>query len=98
MTAWYEQLTFRAGAMVRGGLITLVYSKMMRLPTSDLSESSAVALMGNDVETLTEKIHIMLVEWWANTLTVAIAMYLLADQLGAVCVAPIITAISKYQI
>ncbi|KAH6893257.1 P-loop containing nucleoside triphosphate hydrolase protein [Thelonectria olida] len=93
MTAWYEQLTFRAGAMVRGGLITLIYSKMMRLPTSDLSESSAVALMGNDVETLTEKLHIMLVEWWANTLTVAIAMYLLADQLGAVCVAPIITAI-----
>ncbi|KAI5461452.1 P-loop containing nucleoside triphosphate hydrolase protein [Mariannaea sp. PMI_226] len=93
MTAWYEQLTFRAGAMARGGLITMIYSKMMKLPTSDLNESSAVALMGNDVETLTEKLHIMLVEWWANTLTVAIAMYLLAEQLGAVCVAPIIMAI-----
>ncbi|KAF7550053.1 hypothetical protein G7Z17_g5969 [Cylindrodendrum hubeiense] len=88
-TAWSK------GAMVRGGLITLIYGKMMKLPTTDLNESSAVALMGNDVETLTEKLHVLLVESWANTLTVGIAMYMLADQLGAVCVAPIITAIIK---
>ncbi|KAF5567149.1 multidrug resistance-associated [Fusarium phyllophilum] len=93
LTAWYEHLTFRAGAMVRGGLMTLVYSKMMKLPTDDLGESSAVTLMGNDVETLIEKLHMLLVESWANTLTVGIAMYLLAAQLGAVCVAPIVTAI-----
>jgi hypothetical protein len=51
--------------------------------------------MGNDVETLIEKLHMLLVESWANTLTVGIAMYLLAAQLGAVCVAPIVTAISE---
>ncbi|KAI7765995.1 hypothetical protein LZL87_001108 [Fusarium oxysporum] len=93
LTAWYEHLTFRAGAMVRGGLMTMIYSKMMKLPTDDLGESSAVTLMGNDVETLIEKLHMLLVESWANTLTVGIAMYLLAAQLGAVCVAPIVTAI-----
>ncbi|KAL6360528.1 hypothetical protein LRP88_06234 [Fusarium phalaenopsidis] len=93
ITAWYEHLTFRAGAMVRGGLITLIYSKMMKLPTDDLNESSAITLMGNDVETLTEKLHMLLVESWANTITVGIAMWMLAAQLGAVCVAPIITAI-----
>ncbi|KAF5660407.1 major facilitator family transporter-associated [Fusarium heterosporum] len=93
LTAWYEHLTFRVGAMVRGGLITMIYSKMMKLPTDELNESSAVTLMGNDVETLIEKLHFLLVESWANTLTVGIAMYMLAAQLGAVCVAPIITAI-----
>ncbi|QPC79478.1 hypothetical protein HYE68_010230 [Fusarium pseudograminearum] len=93
LTAWYEHLTFRAGAMVRGGLITLIYSKMMKLPIDNLAESSAVTLMGNDVETLIEKLHFLLVESWANTLTVAIAMYMLAAQLGAVCVAPIVTGI-----
>ncbi|RKL04169.1 ABC transporter C family member 10 [Fusarium oxysporum] len=95
LTAWYEHLTFRAGAMVRGGLMTMIYSKMMKLPTDDLGESSAVTLMGNDVETLIEKLHMLLVESWANTLTVGIAMYLLAAQLGAVCVAPIVTAITN---
>ncbi|KAG8669721.1 hypothetical protein FPOAC2_09062 [Fusarium poae] len=93
LTAWYEHLTFRAGAMVRGGLITMIYSKVMKLPIDDLAESSAVTLMGNDVETLIEKLHFLLVESWANTLTVAIAMYMLAAQLGAVCVAPIVTGI-----
>ncbi|KAL4722768.1 hypothetical protein ACLX1H_010006 [Fusarium chlamydosporum] len=93
LTAWYEHLTFRASAMVRGGLISMIYSKMMKLPTDDLAESSAVTLMGNDVETLIEKLHFLLVESWANTLTVAIAMYMLAAQLGAVCVAPIVTGI-----
>ncbi|RGP79933.1 canalicular multispecific organic anion transporter 2 [Fusarium longipes] len=93
LTAWYEHLTFRASAMVRGGLITMIYSKLMKLPIDNLAESSAVTLMGNDVETLIEKLHFLLVESWANTLTVAIAMYMLAVQLGAVCVAPIITGI-----
>ncbi|KAF7558681.1 hypothetical protein G7046_g5481 [Stylonectria norvegica] len=59
----------------------------------DLSESSAVALMGNDVETLAEKLNGLLVESWANTVTVGIAMWMLAAQLGPVCIAPIITAI-----
>lgn len=81
--------------MVRGGLMTLIYGKIFQLPTDDLGESSAVTLMGNDVETLIEKLHMLLVESWANTLTVGIAMYLLAAQLGAVCVAPIVTAISE---
>lgn len=81
--------------MVRGGIITLIYSKMVRLPINDLNESSAVALMGNDVETLSERLNALLVESWANTVTVAIAMWMLAAQLGPVCVAPIITAISK---
>ena len=68
----------------------------MKLPMNDLNESSAVALMGNDVETLVERFNSLLVESWANTLTVGIAMYLLAAQLGPVCIAPIITAISEY--
>lgn len=81
--------------MVRGGLITLIYRKILRLPTKEINESSAVALMGNDVETLAEKLNSLLVESWANTVTVGIAMWMLYEQLGAVCVAPIIMAIGK---
>ncbi|KAI9149384.1 ABC transporter C family member [Paramyrothecium foliicola] len=93
VTAWYEHLTFRAGSQVRGGLIALIYRKMLKLPAAELNESSAVALMGNDVETLAEQIKALIVESWANTLQVGIATWLLADQLGVVCVAPIIVGI-----
>lgn len=80
--------------MVRGGLISLIYRKMLRMPTKDLQSSSAVALMGNDVETLTERLSNLLVESWANTLTVGIAMWLLYVQLGVVFIAPIVMAFS----
>lgn len=82
--------------MIRGSLITAIYAKMIKLPASQLAESSAVTLMGNDVETMIEKLNMLLVEWWANTLTVAIAMYLLYTQMGAVCIAPIVMAIREF--
>lgn len=81
--------------MVRGGLISLIYRKLLRLPTKDIQSSSAMALMGNDVETLTEKLSNLLVESWANTLTVGIAMYLLYAQLGVVFIAPVIMAFGR---
>ncbi|KAL7925556.1 multidrug resistance-related protein [Trichoderma austrokoningii] len=93
LTAWYEHLTFRVGAMIRGGLIGLIYRKVLRLSTGDLNESSALALMGNDIETLAERASALLIEAYANSLTVGIAVYMLYAQLGPVCVAPIVMAI-----
>lgn len=84
--------------MVRGGLITLIYRKMVRLPMQQLNESSAMALMGNDIETLVERIDALLVETWALGITVAIAVWMLTDQLGVVGIAPIIMALSKKNI
>lgn len=81
--------------MIRGGLIGLIYRKILRLSTSDLNESSALALMGNDIETLAERANALLIEAYANSLTVGIAVYMLYAQLGPVCVAPIVMAISK---
>lgn len=95
VTAWYEYLSYRAGAMVRGGLIALIYRKMVRLPTQKLSESSAMALMGNDVETLVERLNALIVESWAYAVTVIIAVWMLTEQMGTVGVAPIIIALSK---
>ncbi|GFP55423.1 ABC multidrug transporter B [Trichoderma asperellum] len=93
LTAWYEHVTFRVGAMIRGGLIGLIYRKILRLSTSDLNESSALALMGNDIETLAERANALLIEAYANSLTVGLAVYMLYAQLGPVCVAPIVMAI-----
>lgn len=81
--------------MIRGGLIGLIYRKILRLSTGDLNESSALALMGNDIETLAERANALIIEAYANSLTVGIAVYMLYAQLGPVCVAPIVMAISK---
>ncbi|KAL6875382.1 P-loop containing nucleoside triphosphate hydrolase protein [Trichoderma longibrachiatum] len=92
LTAWYEHLTFRVNAMIRGGLIGLIYRKMLRLSASELNESAALTLMGNDIETLSERANALLIEAWANSLTVGIAIWMLYAQLGLVFVAPIAMA------
>ncbi|TFB04442.1 Multidrug resistance-associated protein 1 [Trichoderma ghanense] len=92
LTAWYEHLTFRVNAMIRGGLIGLIYRKMLRLSASELNESAALTLMGNDIETLAERANALLIEAWANSLTVGIAIWMLYAQLGLVFVAPIAMA------
>lgn len=81
--------------MIRGGLIGLIYRKMLRLSASELNESAALTLMGNDIETLAERANALLIEAWANSLTVGIAIWMLYAQLGLVFVAPIAMAMSK---
>lgn len=81
--------------MIRGGMIGLIYGKVLRLSTSDLNESSALALMGNDIETLAERANALLIEAYANSITVGIAVWMLYAQLGPVCVAPIFVAVRK---
>ncbi len=93
MKAAYEHLGYRATTMIRGGMIAVVYQKMMDLPSGSVSESSAMSLMGSDIEALAEYFHATICDTWANILQLGLATWLLYTQMGAVCVAPIIVAI-----
>ena len=73
----------------------MIYNKMMALPVSNINESGIMSVMGSDVETLAESFFMLICNTWANCIQVAISISLLANQLGAVCVAPIIIAVSK---
>lgn len=81
-------------AMVRGGLIGIIYSKATELKSANINESAAMTLMGTDVERIAENWYLMFTEIWANVIQMGIAMFLLERQLGAVCIAPIIIALS----
>lgn len=83
--------------MLRGGMTALIYRKMMGLPMGNVSESGAMSLMGSDVETLAESFHMTICDTWANFIQLGLATWLLALQLGAVSVAPIIVAIGMSQ-
>ena len=75
--------------------MSLIYYKMVSLPFGDVNESSAMSIMGADVETLAETLHLLICSAWADMIQLGLAIWLLANQLGAVCVAPIIIAVSK---
>ncbi|KAJ5316085.1 hypothetical protein N7476_006392 [Penicillium atrosanguineum] len=88
--ASYEHLGYRATTMIRGGLMSLVFQHMMDLPLGSTDESSAMSLIGSDIEMLAEYFYSVVCETWANALQLALATWLLKTQVGAVCIAPIL--------
>lgn len=83
--------------MLRGGLIAILYNQMMSLPVENVNESGAMSLMGSDTETFAEYFHATITDTWADVLQLALAIYLLARMIGAICIAPIVFAVRKYK-
>jgi ATP-binding cassette, subfamily C (CFTR/MRP), member 1 len=54
-----------------------------------------VALVSTDVQRIAETFHLFLVNLVPSVVQSAIAIYILYTQLGAVCIAPILVALSR---
>ncbi|CAN8102283.1 unnamed protein product [Discula destructiva] len=90
---WSTYLSYRLMTMLRGQLTSVIYSKMLTLPAADATDSSAMSLMGTDVQRIAESFFRLIVETIPSFLQVVVAVYLLYLQLGVVCVAPVIVTI-----
>ncbi|KAE8407397.1 multidrug resistance-associated protein [Aspergillus pseudonomiae] len=92
-TACYQHLGYRVTTMLRGGLMAIVFQHLMNLPSGSVDESSAISLMGTDIEMLAEYFQSTVCEIWANIIQLGLATWLLQTQVGAVCIAPIVVVI-----
>lgn len=95
MLGWSSHLSFRLMTMMRGQLISLIYTKVLELPITDANESAAMTLMGTDVQAIASSYYFILIEMIPNVIQLAIAIYLLYTQIGAVCVAPVLVTLSR---
>ncbi|KAF5679393.1 abc transporter [Fusarium heterosporum] len=85
---WQE----RFACMLRGLLFTAVYEKTISLHTAVANDSAALTLMNSDIERI--KMGLMPIhEYWANTIEVIVASWLLERQLGAAFAAPIVVVV-----
>ncbi|KAI0465937.1 P-loop containing nucleoside triphosphate hydrolase protein [Xylaria cf. heliscus] len=91
---WSSHLTYRLMAMMRGGLISIIYRKILQSQSSKSNDSAAVTLMGTDVQRITETFHYLLVETLPAFIQLGIATYLLYLQLGAVFVVLLVLSIA----
>ncbi|KAH8671415.1 ABC transporter [Xylariales sp. PMI_506] len=92
-TGFYQHLSFRLMAMVRGGLISLIYEKIVQSPSTQVGDSAAMTLIGTDVERICETWHLVVAESWASVIQLAFAVWFLQMQIGPVCVTPVIVAL-----
>lgn len=84
---WYFQT--RAVYMARGALAGVIYQKTVESKVSAADDSAALTLMSADIERIlrgTLNIH----EFWANSIQVGLAAWLLSREIGAAFVAPLI--------
>lgn len=93
-TGQYQHFTFRFITMMRGGLISMLYDKAMDIPLTDVDTASSLTLMSADIERIVTGMQTGH-EIWANSIEVALAIYLLKRQLGVACVIPVGVAVRK---
>ncbi|KAI0531750.1 P-loop containing nucleoside triphosphate hydrolase protein [Xylaria digitata] len=91
---WSSHLTYRLMTMIRGGLISIIYRKMLRTQVTKLNDSAAVTLMGTDVQRISETFQYLLVDTVPAFIQLGIATYLLYLQLGAVFVMLLVLSIA----
>jgi ATP-binding cassette, subfamily C (CFTR/MRP), member 1 len=75
--------------MIRGAIVSKIYTKVNEISITDFDDSAALTLMSTDVERVTNGLN-MVHEVWANIIEVAIGLYLLQLQIGL----PALTALA----
>lgn len=84
--------------MIRGCLVAEMYihSLSLRENVSGSVGSAILTLAGPDVTAISKALE-NLHEIWANSIEIALAMWLLARELGPGCVGPAISVIGKFE-
>ncbi|KAF5977902.1 Canalicular multispecific organic anion transporter 2 [Fusarium coicis] len=90
--AWHKHMSYQLVTMYRGGLVSLIFKKTLKLKTTSIKDSAPVTLMTADVETIFAagaSVHDM----WANMLELPVGIYLLYHQVANSQVTTIVSGI-----
>ncbi|KAI1500381.1 ATPase-like protein [Biscogniauxia marginata] len=91
-TAFYWYFHERTLAMIRGCLVGAVYRRTTEVKLSVASDGAALTLMSTDIERIRLG-FLNLHEFWANTIEVGLASWLLYRQVGAAFAAPLVVVL-----
>ena len=83
--------SYRSITVMRGALVSMIYSKTLKLELSESPDAPAVTLMSSDVLGITSALD-GLHDIWASTIEVSIGMYLLWIYAGIGFIVPLILA------
>ena len=81
--------------MIRGALTSMVYIRTLEVSAIS-TDTAAITLSGPDVALISrafESFH----EIWANPIEIALAIWLLARELGLGCIGPAVAVIGEHR-
>ncbi|KAM0261709.1 hypothetical protein ACHAQJ_002161 [Trichoderma viride] len=90
--ALYWHQNGRCVTMLRGILVSAVFSKVTEVSVVAVDDSAALTLMSSDVDVIGRAVR-QIHEFWANIIQIAIATWLLSQQIGYAAAGPIIVSV-----
>ncbi|KAH7198229.1 P-loop containing nucleoside triphosphate hydrolase protein [Fusarium flagelliforme] len=90
--ALYWHRNARSVTLLRGVLVSAVFSKATGLSTTATDDSAAVTLMSSDVDVIVRAVR-EIHEFWANIIQLGIATWLLSTHIGYAASGPIIVSL-----
>ncbi|RBA17039.1 hypothetical protein FPRO05_01763 [Fusarium proliferatum] len=90
--ALYWHRNARSVTLLRGLLVSAVFSKATDLSITTTGDSAAVTLMSSDVDVIVRAVR-EIHEFWANIIQLAVATWLLSTHVGYAAVGPIIVSL-----
>lgn len=85
----YDARNNRLNVLSGMGIIGLIHNRCLTIKDGIFDESAAVTLMSNDADMI-QYTASLVHELWAQSLELAIGLYLLATELGWVCLVPLL--------
>jgi ATP-binding cassette subfamily C (CFTR/MRP) protein 1 len=92
--ALYQHQLYRHITMLRGSLVSLIYTESLKLEDRLEDATSAVTLMSTDVDRICQSM-VFMHDVWARPLELCIGISLLADQLGWIAVVPVLVVVAS---
>jgi hypothetical protein len=94
-SAVFHYQNFRFKTRIRGGLIALVYDCSLRTRAVDTGSVTSVALVGTDIERITESVALVH-DLWGCLIDIPIGIWLLEKEMSVACIAPVVLLLSKF--
>jgi ATP-binding cassette, subfamily C (CFTR/MRP), member 1 len=78
--------------MVRAAVISLIYAKALKCSALAQEDVKTVTLMSTDADRVVNGLELVH-ETWARLLEIAIGIWLLSQQMGAISISPVLVAV-----
>ncbi|VUC23409.1 unnamed protein product [Clonostachys rosea] len=92
MTGAFRHSIYRLITMVRSAIVGVVYRMTLDIDADTASDSAALTLMSTDIENIASGFEVF-DSLWADPIEIAIAVYLLYNEIGLAFIAPIVTSL-----
>lgn len=88
----YERQVARLNCQIRMGLVGVIYNRSLTIEAGILDDSAAVTLMSSDTEDAANS-GALFHQFWSEVLELCIGIYMLARELGWVCISPLLVVL-----